>query len=72
MIYGIIIRPSKFDAGKTYPVIEQIYGGPQNFFVPKAFSTSVKEYELADLGFVSSSQRYGHELAIESILRSLL
>ena len=54
MIYGIIIRPSKFDAGKKYPVIEQIYGGPQNFIVPKAFPTLVKEHELADLGFVSS------------------
>jgi dipeptidyl-peptidase 4 len=52
MIYGIIIRPSEFDAGRKYPVIEQIYAGPQNFFVPKAFSTLVKEHELAELGFV--------------------
>ncbi|MCJ1390775.1 hypothetical protein MMC18_003636 [Xylographa bjoerkii] len=52
MIYGIIIRPSEVDAGKKYPVIEQIYAGPQNFFVQKAFSTLVEQHELAELGFV--------------------
>ncbi|KAA6410286.1 MAG: peptidase s9b dipeptidylpeptidase iv domain [Lasallia pustulata] len=52
MIYGIIIRPSEFDASKKYPVIEQIYAGPQDFFVPKAFSTLIKQHELAELGFV--------------------
>lgn len=52
MIYGIIIRPSDFDASKKYPVIEQIYAGPQDFFVPKTFSTLVKQNELAELGFV--------------------
>ncbi len=52
MIYGIIIRPSEFDASKKYPVIEQIYAGPQDFFVPKAFSTLVEQHELAELGFV--------------------
>ena len=52
MIYGIIIRPSDFDAGKKYPVVEEIYAGPQEFSVPKAFSTLVKQHELAELGFV--------------------
>jgi dipeptidyl-peptidase 4 len=52
MIYGIIIRPSEFDASKKYPVIEQIYAGPHDFFVPKVFSTLVKQHELAELGFV--------------------
>ena len=52
MIYGIVIRPSEFDANKKYPVIEQIYAGPTDFFVPKAFSTLVKQHELAELGFV--------------------
>ena len=51
MIYGIIIRPSEFDASKSYPVIEQIYAGPQDFFVPKAFSTLTQVHELAELGF---------------------
>ena len=52
MIYGIVIRPSEFDVGKKYPVIERIYAGPQGFSVPKAFSTLVEEQELAELGFV--------------------
>lgn len=51
-IYGVIIRPSDFDARKKYPVIEQIYAGPHGFSVPKAFSTLVKQHELAELGFV--------------------
>jgi dipeptidyl-peptidase 4 len=52
MIYGIIIRPSQFDVNKKYPIIEQIYAGPQDFHVPKAFSTLVTQHELAELGFV--------------------
>src|SRR5262249_9908388 len=34
-IWGIIIRPSNFDSNKKYPVIENIYAGPQGSFVPK-------------------------------------
>ena len=52
MIYGIIIRPFEFDASKRYPVIEQIYAGPQEFWVRKAFSTLVNEHKLAELGFI--------------------
>jgi dienelactone hydrolase len=51
-IYGIIINPRKFDATKKYPVIEQIYAGPQDFFVPKAFSTLSRQREIADNGFI--------------------
>jgi len=51
-IHGIIIRPSNFDAAKKYPVIEQIYAGPQDFFVPKAFDTLNGMHELAELGFI--------------------
>ncbi|MCK7482960.1 MAG: S9 family peptidase [Candidatus Moduliflexus flocculans] len=32
------IRPSTFDPGKKYPVIENIYAGPHGSFVPKSFS----------------------------------
>ena len=52
MIYGIIIRPSGLDTGKTYPVIEHIYAGPSGFSVPKAFSKLIAEHELAELGFI--------------------
>ena len=37
-IWGIICRPKDFDPDKKYPVIEQIYAGPQGSFVPKTFS----------------------------------
>ena len=39
-IWGVIIRPTNFDPTKKYPVIENIYAGPQGSFVPKTFSTS--------------------------------
>jgi dipeptidyl-peptidase-4 len=51
-IYGIIIRPSNFDPGKEYPVIEKIYAGPQGAFVPKAFGLQTRERQIAELGFI--------------------
>jgi dipeptidyl-peptidase-4 len=51
-IYGIIFKPSNFDPSKKYPVIEQIYAGPQDFFVPKAFGTQIRQHEYAELGFI--------------------
>ena len=51
-IWGIIIRPSNFDPSKKYPVIEQIYAGPQDSFVPKSFSPYYPMQSLAELGFI--------------------
>jgi dipeptidyl aminopeptidase/acylaminoacyl peptidase len=51
-IWGIICRPKGFDPNKKYPVIEQIYAGPQGSFVPKAFSAFRRFSNLTDLGFV--------------------
>ncbi len=51
-IYGIIVVPSNFDATKKYPVIEQIYAGPQDFYVPKSFGTLDGVHELADRGYI--------------------
>ena len=51
-IYGIIIRPMNFDETKKYPVIEDIYAGPQGAFVPKAFNPESRQRALAELGFV--------------------
>jgi dipeptidyl aminopeptidase/acylaminoacyl peptidase len=51
-IWGIIIRPSNFDASKTYPVIENIYAGPQGSFVPKSFLTYSSMMAQADIGFI--------------------
>ncbi|MEO8371044.1 MAG: DPP IV N-terminal domain-containing protein [Candidatus Solibacter sp.] len=51
-IWGIIVRPSNFDAAKKYPVIEDIYAGPQGSFVPKTFSATQRNQALAELGFI--------------------
>ncbi len=51
-IYGVIFRPMGYDRGKRYPVIEQIYAGPQGAFVPKAFAALHRAQALAELGFV--------------------
>jgi dipeptidyl aminopeptidase/acylaminoacyl peptidase len=51
-IWGIIIRPTNFDPAKTYPVIENIYAGPQGSFVPKTFSTQLGMQAQAELGFI--------------------
>ena len=51
-IFGVIVRPSLFDPGKKYPVIESIYAGPQGAFVPKAFGAFSATQELAELGFI--------------------
>jgi dipeptidyl aminopeptidase/acylaminoacyl peptidase len=51
-IYGIIHRPMNFDPAKKYPVIEDIYAGPQDSFVPKRFASYFPQQALAELGFV--------------------
>jgi dipeptidyl aminopeptidase/acylaminoacyl peptidase len=52
-IYGVIIRPTNFRAGRRYPVIESIYAGPQSSYTPKAWSANYGEMqELAELGFI--------------------
>ncbi|HKQ74313.1 MAG TPA: DPP IV N-terminal domain-containing protein [Blastocatellia bacterium] len=49
-IWGVIHRPTNFDASKKYPVVEAIYAGPQGSFVPKTFSASMQT--VAELGFI--------------------
>ncbi len=51
-IYGVIWWPQKFDAQKKYPVIEHIYAGPHDAFVPKAFQTRPGFEWLGAAGFV--------------------
>jgi dipeptidyl aminopeptidase/acylaminoacyl peptidase len=51
-IWGIINRPAGFDPDGSYPVIEDIYAGPQGSFVPKSFSSRSRYESLTDLGFV--------------------
>jgi dipeptidyl aminopeptidase/acylaminoacyl peptidase len=51
-IWGIINRPRNFDSSKKYPVLEQIYNGPQSAYVPKTFSGQRRFSNLTDLGFI--------------------
>ena len=51
-IWGVIYRPTNFDESKKYPVLEDIYAGPTDAFVPKAFHAFFGDQALAELGFV--------------------
>jgi len=51
-LYGLIWKPSNFDAAKKYPIIEQVYTGPQGFFVPKTFAAAMRLQSMAEVGFV--------------------
>lgn len=51
-IYGIMCVPSRFDSTKQYPVIENIYAGPQDAFVPKSYLPWSEMQSLAELGFI--------------------
>lgn len=52
-MWGLIRRPSNFDPSRTYPIIEYIYQGPGDQYVPKSF----RPYDwtmtsLSELGFI--------------------
>lgn len=52
-MWGIIQRPSNFDPSKKYPVIEYIYQGPGDQYVPKTFYPCYYwTMPLAELGFI--------------------
>jgi dipeptidyl aminopeptidase/acylaminoacyl peptidase len=51
-IWGVIVKPTSFDPSKKYPVIEQIYAGPQGSFAPKTFQVSGATRLLAEHGFI--------------------
>jgi len=51
-IWGVIFRPTNFDPSHTYPVIENIYAGPHDSFVPKSFQEYNGMREIAEVGFI--------------------
>jgi dipeptidyl aminopeptidase/acylaminoacyl peptidase len=51
-IWGVIYRPTTFDARRKYPVIEYIYAGPHSSFVPKSFAAYSGMQAMAELGFI--------------------
>jgi dipeptidyl-peptidase-4 len=51
-IWGVLWRPTSFDPSRRYPVIENIYAGPQDSFVPKSFDAWHGQRDLAELGYI--------------------
>ena len=52
-MWGLIQRPSNFDPTKKYPIIEYIYSGPGDQYVPKTFTPWLYNLQnLAELGFI--------------------
>ncbi|MBQ6965753.1 MAG: prolyl oligopeptidase family serine peptidase [Bacteroidaceae bacterium] len=52
-MWGLIRRPHNFDPNKRYPVIEYIYSGPGDQYVPKSFTPWIWTMDdLAELGFI--------------------
>lgn len=60
-IWGMVVRPRDYDPRRKYPVIENIYAGPHDSFVPKTFwpfgyhsggDKQIGMQALADLGFI--------------------
>ena len=52
-MWGIIQRPSNFDPDKKYPIIEYIYSGPGDAYVPKSFQAyNCTTTALAKVGFI--------------------
>jgi dipeptidyl aminopeptidase/acylaminoacyl peptidase len=53
-LYGMLFRPSTFDASKKYPIVNSIYPGPQSGSVgSRSFAAAHGDKEaLAELGFI--------------------
>ena len=52
-IYGIMFKPSNFDSTRRYPIIEEIYPGPQRINVQKTFVAGSEDQSHAELGVIS-------------------
>lgn len=50
-IHGIVILPSNFDPNRRYPIVEDIYAGPHDHFVPKRWGLGLRQRTIAELGF---------------------
>ena len=52
-MWGVIARPTNFDPTKKYPIVEYIYQGPGDQYVPKSFQAfNYYMTPLAELGFI--------------------
>lgn len=58
-LYGVMYKPFNFDSTKKYPVISNVYPGPQYERVPYQFTVSgEKNVALAQVGFIVVN--FGH------------
>jgi dipeptidyl aminopeptidase/acylaminoacyl peptidase len=52
-LYGLMYKPTHFDPGKKYPIIDYVYPGPQTGSVgTRSFSVGRDNQALAELGFI--------------------
>lgn len=55
-LYGAFYKPSFFDPGKQYPVVEYMYSGPHTITTPKSFVDGLTRVDachaVAELGFI--------------------
>ncbi|MFS8064023.1 MAG: DPP IV N-terminal domain-containing protein, partial [Luteimonas sp.] len=53
-LYGLLFKPTHFDASKKYPVVDYIYPGPQTGSVGgRSFEAARRDHQaLAELGFI--------------------
>src|SRR5690606_23713874 len=51
-IWGNIYRPQNLDPDRKYPILEDIYAGPQSSFTPKSFSAGNRYQQYNDAGFI--------------------
>lgn len=57
-LVGLIYKPADFDAGKSYPVLLPLYGGPDGQDVNNTYKTSDNYQRLAQLGFIVVRANY--------------
>ncbi len=51
-LYGVMYKPFNFDPSRKYPIVEQVYPGPQTESVTKTFTPKSPNVVLAQLGFI--------------------
>lgn len=52
-LYGVMWKPMNFDSTRKYPIISEVYPGPQSEYVPVSFKlNSSYATKLAQLGFI--------------------
>ena len=51
-IWGIVCKPANFDPSKKYPVLEDMYAGPHDSYVPKRWSSGRRYSSWTEMGFV--------------------